>query len=365
MKVEENEEPVTKKMKILMATKSFLKGNTSFSTAVAAAVGSGVSGSGASSAATTAAGAEGSSVGTLAAASVTSSAAAAATVSAKMISMASLLEDKLQCSICCEVIYQASTTIPCMHSYCGGCLSSWLHTSSTSGTSRNLSELWERLRSVGKQAKCPLCNHQIEQIHRNHILNEMISDLIQMKPELERSESEKKEMERRNTIVYGMALRGTRGGAQGGTGARIRGGAGRGDGQDESEDDEEDDHVPPPPAIAPRGLFHRQASLASSPVPPAPAAPPVPPAPAPAAPPVPPAPAAPPVPPAPAPAAPPVRVSRVSVAMTAAIQNDIESFRRITKTNRSEAKRYVIGAAQRGLVPCLDNALSYFFEQQT
>jgi pSer/pThr/pTyr-binding forkhead associated (FHA) protein len=298
---EENEEPVTKKRKTLRKTKS-LPANAPSTSPSPATVGA-------------AGAAEGPHGGALPSASVTpvaagspgeasdptaGTAAAIATASAKM-SMASLLEDKLQCSICCEVIYEASTTVPCMHSYCGGCISSWLVTSGS-----------------GKQAKCPLCNHRIEQINRNHVLNEMISELIQLKPELERSEQEKIEMKKRNTIVYGKALGGTRGA-----------GGGEDDEDDEDEDDydededeEEDEEEEDDPPIAP----YRIGFMAAAPVAPAPA---------------------------PAP-----------VVMTAAMRSDVESFQRITGASQSEATRYITGAAQRGLVPHLDNALSYFFEQQ-
>ena len=31
--------------------------------------------------------------------------------------------EELECAICMQIIYKAVTLIPCLHNYCGGCIS--------------------------------------------------------------------------------------------------------------------------------------------------------------------------------------------------------------------------------------------------
>ena len=35
------------------------------------------------------------------------------------------LADHFECSICYQVLYKAVSVMPCMHTFCGGCLSDW------------------------------------------------------------------------------------------------------------------------------------------------------------------------------------------------------------------------------------------------
>lgn len=206
------------------------------------------------------------------------------------------LEEKLQCSICCEILYQPSTLIPCMHTYCGGCISKWLSTS-TSGK------------------KCPLCNHKVQQINKNHILNDMIDDLIKLKPELNRTEYDKKELEKKNKIQYGVMLRG-------GQQQQEEDDEDEDEDEDDEDEDEEDEEDEEDDGHGHGYHYH-------PPIPPPPRLP----------------------------------LAPIAPVITPAMMNDISSFQAITGTSHAEATRYITGAAQRGLIPYLDNALSYYYEQ--
>jgi E3 ubiquitin-protein ligase CHFR len=36
------------------------------------------------------------------------------------------LKDELTCNICFEIYHKPVSMIPCLHSFCGGCLSDWI-----------------------------------------------------------------------------------------------------------------------------------------------------------------------------------------------------------------------------------------------
>ena len=110
------------------------------------------------------------------------------------------VEQKLQCVICQELLYKAATAVPCMHSYCGGCISAWHKRSS----------------------RCPLCNTGIKQVSRNHTLDSLVDEVLQCRPSLARAPEELRDMDVQDTIKYGVPLSSN-------------------DSDDEDDDDDDDD----------------------------------------------------------------------------------------------------------------------------
>lgn len=37
------------------------------------------------------------------------------------------MAEQFDCGICYMIMHQAVTLMPCLHTYCGGCLSDWIH----------------------------------------------------------------------------------------------------------------------------------------------------------------------------------------------------------------------------------------------
>lgn len=69
-------------------------------------------------------------------------------------SLSSDLEESLKCGICYDIICYARSLTPCMHTYCGKCISEWF----------------------GKaHPNCPSCSQKIERVHRNRIGEVIIS----------------------------------------------------------------------------------------------------------------------------------------------------------------------------------------------
>ncbi|KAJ3190540.1 hypothetical protein HK101_008711 [Irineochytrium annulatum] len=88
-------------------------------------------------------------------------------------------ESNCQCTICHDLMYVPASCMPCMHSFCGACISDWIKISS----------------------ECPQCRETIECVSRNHTLMSMVNLYLAAHPEKERSDEEKAEMDALNTIT--------------------------------------------------------------------------------------------------------------------------------------------------------------------
>ena len=54
------------------------------------------------------------------------------------------MEENLLCSICRDVLHDAASALPCLHTFCGGCCSEWLQ----------------------RNATCPQCRAPVTKLHR-------------------------------------------------------------------------------------------------------------------------------------------------------------------------------------------------------
>eukprot|EP00743_Colponemidia_sp_Colp-15_P010149 GILK01011148.1.p1 GENE.GILK01011148.1~~GILK01011148.1.p1 ORF type:complete len:557 (+),score=53.29 GILK01011148.1:60-1673(+) len=90
----------------------------------------------------------------------------------------SMLED-LTCSICTEVIYRCVAAIPCLHNFCGACLSDWL----------------------ARSPDCPKCRQSVTEVHRNHTLNNVVSTFLSAHAEYQRPDDEKKALDLKDKIT--------------------------------------------------------------------------------------------------------------------------------------------------------------------
>lgn len=86
---------------------------------------------------------------------------------------------EMECSICLNLIYGCVTCMPCLHNFCGACLSAWTNTS----------------------YYCPQCRTPIANVNKNPMANNIIQKYIKKNPECERSQREKADMDARDKYL--------------------------------------------------------------------------------------------------------------------------------------------------------------------
>ena len=69
------------------------------------------------------------------------------------------------CGICHEILHDAVSAQPCLHSFCGGCYSEWKKNNET----------------------CPQCRKIVHSVAENHTINNLVSAYLKMNPEKRRN----------------------------------------------------------------------------------------------------------------------------------------------------------------------------------
>ena len=85
---------------------------------------------------------------------------------------------EVTCPICYEYIYRCATLIPCLHNFCGSCISKWIKDSDA----------------------CPQCRQSYTDVKRNSTLNNLIEGLLNRNPYLRKSEEEYQEKDKHDKI---------------------------------------------------------------------------------------------------------------------------------------------------------------------
>ncbi len=98
------------------------------------------------------------------------------------------IEEELTCPICHDLFFQATTLVPCGHTFCGHCISKTF--------SRN-------------QVQCPYCRIHVQQVDKNVTLDSLITSYLRWHPDRELTAEEKELYERQNTITYGKGVKTT------------------------------------------------------------------------------------------------------------------------------------------------------------
>ena len=88
------------------------------------------------------------------------------------------LQEEITCQICIEVMHQPITVLPCLHNFCGGCLSEWFE----------------------RSKECPTCHDKPNGVKKNHLLNNMIDIFLSENPSDKRPQEELKEVEQKNVF---------------------------------------------------------------------------------------------------------------------------------------------------------------------
>jgi len=77
------------------------------------------------------------------------------------------MSDQFDCGICYEIMYQAVSLMPCLHSFCGGCFSDWMV----------------------RHKDCPNCREPVNEVRYNASLNSTIDSFIELNPDKKRDPS--------------------------------------------------------------------------------------------------------------------------------------------------------------------------------
>eukprot|EP00043_Microstomoeca_roanoka_P006341 m.62101 g.62101 ORF g.62101 m.62101 type:complete len:576 (-) comp13375_c0_seq1:235-1962(-) len=75
------------------------------------------------------------------------------------------LEENLVCCICRDVLHDAASLLPCLHTFCAGCCSEWLTSNRT----------------------CPECRVHVTKMRRNHLVNNLVSVFLEAHPDKKRT----------------------------------------------------------------------------------------------------------------------------------------------------------------------------------
>eukprot|EP00035_Acanthoeca_spectabilis_P012131 m.214903 g.214903 ORF g.214903 m.214903 type:complete len:533 (-) comp15537_c0_seq8:17-1615(-) len=77
--------------------------------------------------------------------------------------------EALECCVCREILHGVVTVLPCLHNFCGGCLSEWQEKGSR---------------------ECPSCRGPCTDVRRNHQFQSVIQEFLDRNPSLKRTAEE-------------------------------------------------------------------------------------------------------------------------------------------------------------------------------
>lgn len=70
------------------------------------------------------------------------------------------------------------SALPCLHNFCGGCLSEWL----------------------GSAVTCPDCRTGIKEVRRNHTLRNLVDKYMEAHPDKKRPQEDIEELNKKNKV---------------------------------------------------------------------------------------------------------------------------------------------------------------------
>eukprot|EP00037_Helgoeca_nana_P004237 m.44007 g.44007 ORF g.44007 m.44007 type:complete len:407 (-) comp14881_c0_seq2:935-2155(-) len=104
-------------------------------------------------------------------------AAAAAAVPATSSATDEAEAELLECCVCREVLHGVVTVLPCLHNFCGACLTEWQKNGST---------------------ECPSCRGPCSDVRRNHQFKTVVDEFLDRNPHRRRTAEELSDMDKRD-----------------------------------------------------------------------------------------------------------------------------------------------------------------------
>lgn len=85
----------------------------------------------------------------------------------------------LPCLLCNLLIYQCVTLLPCLHKFCGGCITGW----------------------TADKTTCPYCGEHFVRAYRNGLVDDRVKEYVKRRGEWQRCADDKADLSRRNRYV--------------------------------------------------------------------------------------------------------------------------------------------------------------------
>lgn len=85
----------------------------------------------------------------------------------------------MHCNVCLDLLWETTTILECLHSFCGGCLSQW----------------------ILKSKECPQCRAQIGTVKKNPLINNIVSSFLDLNPDQKRTTKEYNTLSQLNTFL--------------------------------------------------------------------------------------------------------------------------------------------------------------------
>lgn len=140
----------------------------------------------------------------------------------KAVSKEEQMIEELTCGICRQLFYKACTVLPCLHVFCGHCIS----------------------QSSKHNSQCPECRGDVYEIRPTHKINNVVDQLLLKRPDLKRPDDEIAECDTLNNIPpTGKVVK-----------KRPREEDDYDYGEEEEEEGEDDSDDEPLPALAPHAF---------------------------------------------------------------------------------------------------------------
>lgn len=96
----------------------------------------------------------------------------------KAVSKEEQMIEELTCGICRQLFYKACTVLPCLHVFCGHCIS----------------------QSTKHASQCPECRGDVYEIRPTHKINNVVEQLLVKRPDLKRTDEETAECDGLNDV---------------------------------------------------------------------------------------------------------------------------------------------------------------------
>lgn len=94
------------------------------------------------------------------------------------------LGEQFDCGICYEIMHEAVTLMPCLHSFCGGCFSDW----------------------INRHKDCPHCRENVSTVKKNSNFNSIIESFLNMNPAQKRDQTIIAELNKKNIFTCDVVI---------------------------------------------------------------------------------------------------------------------------------------------------------------
>lgn len=121
----------------------------------------------------------------------------------------SSLVSSLTCSLCSQVVYRPCHVFPCLHAFCGHCISEFVKDTGGAAESEGGDVMHDeesqhsRVWMTGREFRCPTCHQQLHSIRPSHKLEISLAQLLKIEPKRRRTSAKAVEWDSKDIIPAG------------------------------------------------------------------------------------------------------------------------------------------------------------------